>query len=213
MEQVDRAAASRAPQEPLILIVADTAEQRLALAAGLPAEAPILLASDISEARRVLAQLPGASGRAASGARRAAPNGTTPGTPAQGPTVPEGTESVGVGGRTARATPAAAALRLREDRLSLAMGEREVYLTRLEFALLRYLLPRIGEVATFEQLSQVGWHTAYLGNGAHMHAAIGRLRAKLAELGAPLAVEAVRGHGFRLVQHPRSGVRREALGS
>lgn len=205
MEQADRAATPGASENPLILIVADTVEQRLALSAGLPAETPILLASDITEARRVLAQLPGASGHAGSSTRRpsAGPGGVAPHGAGQNGTEPSGT----------RPAPAAVALRLREDRLSLAMGEREVYLTRLEFALLRYLLPRIGEVATFEQLSQVGWRTAYLGNGAHMHAAIGRLRAKLAELGAPLVVEAVRGHGFRLVQHPRSGVQREALGS
>lgn len=104
-------------------------------------------------------------------------------------------------------------LRLREDRLSLAVGDREVSLTRLELALLRYLLPRVGEVATFEQLSQVGWHTAYLGNGAHMHAAVGRLRLKLAELGAPLALEAVRGVGFRLVRHPRAAAFQEAVGN
>ncbi|WP_256838514.1 winged helix-turn-helix domain-containing protein [Ornithinimicrobium faecis] len=192
MEQTVHAPASGpVPEpEPLVLIVADTAEQRLALSAGLPIETPILLASDITEARRVLARLPGASGR---GRRQPAPPG------ASGPPR---------GGR-----PQELPLRLREDRLSLAVADREVQLTRLEFALLRYLVPRAGQVVTFEQLSQVGWHTAYLGNGAHMHAAIGRLRTKLAELRAPVLLEAVRGLGFRLVQHPRSGAPKEALGS
>lgn len=211
MEQSDRGAESMAggsgeptpSEEPLILIVADTAEQRLALSAGIPAEAPILLASDISEARRVLAQLPGAAGRGG-GAKRRPPRGATPG---------HAERRLVTGSQITDQDVTARALRLREDRLSLTMGEAEVHLTRLEFALLRYLLPRIGQVASFEQLSQVGWRTAYLGNGAHMHAAIGRLRTKLAEIGAPLIIEAVRGHGFRLVQHPRAGVKREALGS
>ncbi|WP_114907354.1 winged helix-turn-helix domain-containing protein [Ornithinimicrobium murale] len=175
--------------EPLVLIVADTAEQRLALTAGLSAQTPILLATDITEARRVLAHLPGASGRGRRAEPGAASRSHTAGRP---PGVP---------------------LRLREDRLSAVMADREVQLTRLEFALLRYLVPRAGQVATFEQLSQVGWHTAYLGNGAHMHAAIGRLRSKLADLGAPVLLEAVRGLGFRLIPHPPSGVSREALGS
>lgn len=192
MEQVAQAAAPGpgAGREPLVLIVADTVEQRLALTAGLPVETPILLATDITEARRVLADLPGASGRAA---RRA--ESAHPGRPSHG------------------ARSHALPLRLREDRLSLAMADREVQLTRLEFALLRYLVPRAGQVATFEQLSQIGWRTAYLGNGAHMHAAIGRLRAKLADLGAPVLLEAVRGLGFRLVQHPRPGAPKEAFGS
>lgn len=176
--------------EPLVLIVADTTEQRLALTAGLPVETPILLATDITEARRVLADLPGAS---ACGARRSTKFPTT---------------RRSVGART-QTLP----LRLREDRLSLVMGDREVQLTRLEFALLRYLVPRAGQVATFEQLSQIGWRTAYLGNGAHMHAAIGRLRTKLADLGAPVLLEAVRGLGFRLVQHPQPRATQEALGS
>lgn len=192
MEQTPHAATpgSGPEREPLVLIVADTAEQRLALTAGLPVDTPILLATDITAARRVLARLPGASGRAARQTGPAAPSRpSTDGRPQRLP------------------------LRLREDRLSLAMADREVQLTRLEFALLRYLVPRAGQVVTFEQLSQVGWHTAYLGNGAHMHAAIGRLRAKLADLGAPVLLEAVRGLGFRLVQHPRSGAPKEAFGS
>lgn len=175
--------------QPLVLIVADTAEERCALSVGLPIETPILLAKDVTEARRVLAQLPGASGRT--------PRHVGPPAPRR---PPASTRSPGL------------ALRLQEDRLSLAMADREVQLTRLEFALLRYLIPRIDQVVTFEQLSQVGWHTAYLGNGAHMHAAIGRLRTKLAELGAPVLLEAVRGLGFRLAKHPRSGAPQEALG-
>lgn len=182
---------SGAEPEPLVLIVADTVEDRCALSAGLPIETPILLAHDITEARRVLARLPGAAGGSSG------PVGSPPRTAA------------------ARRVPRSQGLllRLREDRLSLAMSDREVHLTRLEFALMKHLLPRVGEVATFEQLSQVGWQTAYLGNGAHMHAAIGRLRLKLAELGAPLALEAVRGLGFRLARHPRAGGSGEAAGN
>lgn len=206
-----------------MVIVADTQEERLALASGVPIESPILLASTITQARRVLTQLPGASIEHRPGPERI---------PQRHPErLPERPSERGAGHRVAwRSTagdlgsvppprvdsgpaPTDRPLRLREDRLSLALGDHEVTLTQLEFALLAYLLPRVGEVATFEQLSQVGWHTAYLGNGAHMHAAIGRLRLKLAELGAPLAVEAVRGLGFRLARHPRGKGPQEAVGN
>lgn len=189
-----------------MVIVADTREERIALAAGISLGSPILLASTISQARHVLAQLPGASLEHRSGAQR--PLARTP-SRQRGPGGP-GPQHAGSDRPSVRRD---GALRLREDRLSLAVGDREVSLTRLELALLRYLLPRVGEVATFEQLSQVGWHTAYLGNGAHMHAAVGRLRLKLAELGAPLALEAVRGLGFRLVRHPRAAAFQEAVGN
>lgn len=104
-------------------------------------------------------------------------------------------------------------LELRADRLSLALGGREVALTTLELDLLTYLLPRVGEVATFEQLSHVGWRTDYLGNGAHIHAAVGRLRTKLVGLGAPVKLQAVRGLGFRLARHDWDGSLQEAVGS
>lgn len=176
---------------PLVVIVADTAEQRLDLAAGVPIETPMLLTANLSEARRLLAHLPGASGRTLRDPE---------------PPAPIGRQSSG--GRSQQRP-----LRLCEDRLSLVVGDREAHLTRLEFALLQHLLPRVGEVATYEQLSQVGWHTPYLGDGAHMHAAIGRLRVKLADLGAALALQAVRGLGFRLVRHPPATAAQEAVGS
>lgn len=204
-------------RDPLVVIVADTQEERLALASGVPIESPILLASTVTQARRVLTQLPGAAIERRPGPERVVerpadrPAEHLAGHRSWIPVVEPGSAST-----HRKEAPAARAdrdLRLREDRLSLAMGDREVQLTQLEFALLTHLLPRVGEVATFEQLSQVGWHTAYLGNGAHMHAAIGRLRLKLAELGAPLVVEAVRGLGFRLTRHPRASASQEAAGN
>lgn len=212
--------------EPLVVVVADTAEERLSLTAGIPASSPILLVRDVTQARQVLAQLPGASPSRRSGpgrtspARHAAPSRGHRGAGVRPPrrVVEDGPEH--------RADPmdqvcsdepirsgVAAPLQLREDRLSLTAAGREVMLTRLEFALLQHLLPRMGEVATFEQLSQVGWRTPYLGNGAHMHAAVGRLRLKLAELGVPVELEAVRGLGFRLVGHRPTPAVQEAVGN
>ncbi|WP_161958500.1 winged helix-turn-helix domain-containing protein [Ornithinimicrobium cavernae] len=204
MERVDHVAAPGSARQSLVLIVAATVEERIALTAGLGAAAPILVASDLTQARQVLARLPGASGRSPGhGPRREPSRGAR--VTGQPPGSPRASE------RGAARLPAT--LRLREDRLSLALADREVQLTSLEFALLAHLLPRVGEVVTFEKLSQVGWRTTYLGNGAHMHAAIGRLRIKLADLGAPVALEAVRGLGFRLVQRPTVNALREAVGN
>lgn len=170
----------------LLVVIAKTLEQRARLTDALPAGATALLVSSFAQARQVMAQLPGATYAEPAGEGRE----MSPPAPASLPP----------------------SLRLREDRLSLALGPREVSLTTLEMDVLRYLLARPGEVATFEQLSQVAWHTNYLGNGAHMHAAVGRLRAKLTHLGAPVTLQAVRGQGFRLVRHDWRALQ-EAVGS
>lgn len=176
------------PQAGLVIIIAGTQEERLRLAQGLPAGTTALLAADIQQAGRVVAQLPQAPAQLQLQHQRPRQN-----RPRHQPSQPQ--------------------LRLRADRLSLTFGAREVSLTKLELDVLAHLLPRVGETVTFEQLSHVAWHTDYLGNGAHMHAAVGRLRAKLAQLGAPVTLQAVRGLGFRLVSHSWEGSLREAVGS
>ena len=169
------------------MVVADSAEERVALAGGLPVGTSILVARDITQARQFLARLPHPGQ-----VTRSAPR---PGTDSRLLTDRSPAR------RAHEPQRGAGLLRLREDRQSLTMGDREIALTRLEVALLSHLLPRVGEVSSFEELSRVGWHTDYLGNGAHMHAAIARLRLKLVELRAPFALEAVRGLGFRLMPH------------
>lgn len=196
--------ASRDSTQGLVVIVADTSEERLALAADIPAGSPVLIAATVSQAKRVLAQLP-AAGHAWRAEAQEPSRRTRPG-------LVTASERVGIASAPGQLATSDHAPRLREDRLSLVMGEREVQLTQLEFALMKYLLPRLGEVATFEQLSQVGWHAPYLGSGAHMHAAVSRLRTKIAGLGAPLVLEAVRGLGFRLVRHPKPMGRQEVVG-
>lgn len=188
----------------LVLVIAKTRAQRLQFAEALPVGATALLVTDLAQARQVMAQLP-------HGGERHAVDCPPPGPHAE-PATCEQEPSAGGLEPLPSAGPAHQALKLQEDRLSLSLGGREVRLTTLEMDLLRYLLPRTGEVATFEQLSQVAWRTEYLGNGAHMHAAVGRLRAKLAELRAPVTLQAVRGLGFRLVRRDPCGLQ-EAVGS
>lgn len=102
-------------------------------------------------------------------------------------------------------------MRLSAAHQSIRYAGREVVLTRLEFALLTHLLPRTGQVVTFTALSRAGWGTDYLGNGSPMHAAIRRVRAKLAKVGGPAEIRAVRGIGFRLTAHPRAAALQEVV--
>ncbi|USQ76734.1 helix-turn-helix domain-containing protein [Ornithinimicrobium cryptoxanthini] len=215
---------SPSPQGGLVIIIAGTHEERLKLARVLPAGATALLAADIQQAGRVVAQLPQAADDPARASATQSP--TQSPSPAQSPSpglprvhaqsqAPALLQLQHLRQRQNRPQhpQSQPQLRLRADRLSLSFGAREVPLTKLELDLLAHLLPRVGQTATFEQLSHVAWHTDYLGNGAHMHAAVGRLRAKLAELGAPVTLQAVRGLGFRLVSHSGEGSLREAVGS
>lgn len=178
-------APSATPEDaPLVVIVASTLEQRRALVSGLGPRASVLLVDTVGQAQDVLTQL---RGRGRRGGRRLA---RAPGRR---------------DGRVARAP----GLRLSTAHQSLLHAGSEVALTRLEFALLSHLLPRTGQVATFAELSRAGWGAEYLGNGSQMHAAIRRVRAKLAEVRAPVEIRAVRAIGFRLTPSPRTGALQE----
>lgn len=233
MEAAQRSAArtpsvhapTASPHGGLVIIIASTQEERLRLARALPAGATALLAADIQQAGRVVAQLPQATdGPARTSGAQAPSQPPSSQPPSQSPAQPRAHTQPQTPVRLQlqhqrqrqnrpQPQPVQPPLRLRADRLSLSLGSREVSLTKLELDLLAHLLPRVGETATFEQLSHVAWHTDYLGNGAHMHAAVGRLRSKLAELGAPVTLQAVRGLGFRLVSHSWEDSLREAVGS
>lgn len=204
------APSGRSPQGGLVIIIAGTHEERLRLARALPASATALLVADSQQAGRVLAQFSQASGDPALASGMPSPS--QPPSQPRAQTAPVADLQVQRQHR-AQSQPSQCQLRLRADRLSLSFGPREVSLTKLELDLLAYLLPRAGETVTFEQLSHVAWHTNYLGNGAHMHAAVGRLRTKLADLGAPVSLQAVRGLGFRLVSHIWESPLREVVGS
>ena len=88
------------------------------------------------------------------------------------------------------------------DERVVCVGDRRVRLTPLEFALLRVLTSDPAHVWSFAELSQRVWGTAHVGDGAPIRAVVKRLRRKLAEAEAPVAIETVRGAGLRL----RSGL-------
>jgi two-component system, OmpR family, response regulator MtrA len=71
-------------------------------------------------------------------------------------------------------------------------------LTEHEIQLLAALAGDPGRMWTFGELMAAAWGAADYGDRSVVHAAIKRLRKKLALAGAALRIEAVRGLGFRL---------------
>lgn len=84
------------------------------------------------------------------------------------------------------------------DRRVIRWQDREIPLTRLEHDFLQCLVIEPGEVWTYERLHVVVWGNEHLGHGSHIHSVVKRLRRKLAHLGAPVTIHAVRGVGFHL---------------
>jgi len=84
------------------------------------------------------------------------------------------------------------------------LGDREIRLTRLEFALLSALTDHPGTVATPRQLLETVWGYAWLGDDHVVETHIGRLRTKLGESGRkPRFIHTVRGVGYRFQAHPQ----------
>lgn len=73
-----------------------------------------------------------------------------------------------------------------------------VPLTRLEWQLLGSLATAPVSVWTYERLFGEVWGSAYLGDTSILHSAVKRLRRKLRAAGDGVAVETVRGVGYRL---------------
>jgi DNA-binding response OmpR family regulator len=90
-------------------------------------------------------------------------------------------------------------LRLDSDRRVASWFGDEVDLTPLEYVMLACLLSRPGRMWSFEALYERVWRTTYLGNRTEIHSLVKRLRSKLRQLNNSLAIEAIRGVGFRLV--------------
>jgi two-component system, OmpR family, response regulator MtrA len=75
---------------------------------------------------------------------------------------------------------------------------RPIDLTEHEIQILAALAGDAGRMWTFGELMAAAWGSPDYGDRSVVHAAIKRLRKKLALAGADLRIEAVRGLGFRL---------------
>jgi DNA-binding response OmpR family regulator len=95
--------------------------------------------------------------------------------------------------------PEPAELFLDVDRRVVRWKDREVPLTRLEHDFLHCLVKEPGRVWTYQRLHHAVWGNEHLGHGSHIHSVVKRLRQKLANLGAAVTIQAVRGVGFHLL--------------
>jgi DNA-binding response OmpR family regulator len=97
-----------------------------------------------------------------------------------------------------------AAPRYSDERMSVDFADmrvtctdREVKLTRKEFALLEHLIQNVGRVASRQQLLDGVWGYSYFGDTRTLDVHIRRLRQKLDECGS--CIETVVGVGYRFI--------------
>jgi DNA-binding response OmpR family regulator len=90
-------------------------------------------------------------------------------------------------------------LSLDVERRVVRWKDREMPLTRLEHDFLHCLVQEPGRIWTYQRLHHAVWGNEFLGHGSHIHSVVKRLRQKLAELGAAVTINAVRGVGFHLL--------------
>lgn len=77
-------------------------------------------------------------------------------------------------------------------------GPNQLSLTELDLRVLATLAVRAPHVVTFSELHRRAWGDHYLGDGSHIRSAVKRLRRKLYRWCPTLAIESVRGVGFRM---------------
>ncbi|MDD5370850.1 MAG: response regulator transcription factor [Anaerolineaceae bacterium] len=76
------------------------------------------------------------------------------------------------------------------------VGERDLHLTRTEYAILAELVHHLDAIVTHDELITQVWGPEYRGSNHYLHTYLGRLRKKLGEYGGLL--ETVSGMGYNL---------------
>ncbi|MEV0723760.1 winged helix-turn-helix domain-containing protein [Micromonospora purpureochromogenes] len=165
-------------EEPLPLVIAVTSSpaERIRLAERLEGVAPLLLVADLDELRRLIA------------APRQRPGASSTQAPAP---APEGADNT---------------LLIDSARSTARCRDREIGLTRLEHDLLTCLTTEPVRVWSYAELHRSVWRDEGLHRRADVQSLVKRLRHKLSELGTDVAIDAVRGVGFRLTDHQRPKV-------
>ncbi|WP_433688926.1 winged helix-turn-helix domain-containing protein [Micromonospora carbonacea] len=158
----------------LAIGIASSASHRRRLAELFGGSEAVLIVSSVDQARRFLGVAGGpAAAPADAAAHRVAVTAVAP-------------------------TATATALSIDSDRRVLRWRNREIGLTPLEHDLLRCLVGTPGHTWTHRRLHREVWGTERLGRGSDLHSVVRRVRRKLARLGVPATIDAVRGVGFRL---------------
>ncbi|GLY19804.1 DNA-binding response regulator [Kineosporia sp. NBRC 101677] len=93
-------------------------------------------------------------------------------------------------------------VRLDTARQLARRGERELPLTRKEFALLRYLMSKPGHLVAAEELLEHVWDENADPFTQTVRVTVGTLRRKLSSEGEPQLLETVVGRGYRLREEP-----------
>ena len=101
-------------------------------------------------------------------------------------------------GRGGEAEPAVTGVVLDPAAHAAAFRRKSVTLTPTEFRVLAALAARPGEVLRRSQLTAAAWPHGGIVHDNTLDAYIARIRRKLRDLGAPEAVETVRGVGYVL---------------
>ena len=155
-----------ASQEPLVIVVASSAAERVRLAANVQPTAATLLTSSIDQLRALLGR----------------------GEPIAGDRHPGEHRADGAPDR----------LDIDSDRHVVRWRHHETSLTPLEYQMLDCLNSEPGRTWRFARLHEAVWGNGHVRHRADMHSLVKRLRLKLARLGAPIGITAIRGVGFRL---------------
>ncbi|GAA3536326.1 DNA-binding response regulator [Aeromicrobium flavum] len=100
------------------------------------------------------------------------------------------------------AAPATSGLRVDVAARRIWVDDAEVAVTSKEFDVLVLLDEVRGAVVTRERLTSEVWDENWFGSTKMVDAAVGRLRQKLEDAGAPVHIANVRGVGFRLEDQP-----------
>jgi DNA-binding winged helix-turn-helix (wHTH) protein len=197
---------------PVVIAITSTADERVRLARLVDGYAPLLLVSSRQEARAFLDGY-----HPALSSDETTPEETAP-LPVQAPAQPMSPQSVApsvaqsVAPSVARAIPqpvsqpvpprprqvSHAGLRVDSDRHTVDWAGHETALTPLEHDLLVCMLAEPDRVWSFARLHQEVWGTQVVGAGSDVHSLVKRVRRKLARMGAPAGIDAIRGVGFRL---------------
>jgi DNA-binding response OmpR family regulator len=107
------------------------------------------------------------------------------------------------GGGEAMETMRVGELEMDLSRWRVVLGGQQVHLTPTEFKLVRYLVSRVGEIVSREDLARMVWGDTSMRDSRTIDAYVRRLRTRLAGPHAPTII-GVRGLGYQLLQPSHS---------
>lgn len=173
---------------PVVIAITSNADERVRLARLVDGYAPLLLVSSRQEARAFL------DGYHSALPAEEPPRDAVSPSPSPQPVAQPVTQRGSLPPRQV----SHAGLRVDSDRHTVCWAGHESALTPLEHDLLACMLAEPDRVWSFARLHQQVWGTQFVGAGSDVHSLVKRVRRKLARMGAPVGIDAIRAVGFRL---------------